>query len=321
MMHMPISILRTLLSILGITLVVSINGVFVVWLERKVAGHMQFRLGPTEVGPAGLLQTVADGIKLVSKQIIFPRSADTVIFVLAPVICLVPVFVALVPVPFSTSLQAHELDIGLLLVIALGLLNTLGILLAGWGCDNKYALLGASRAVAQILAYKIPLLLCVLPVILLASSFSLRQIVLAQQQSGWFVLYQPVAFLVYLVAITMETNRSPFDFAEAESELVAGFHTEYSGMMFSLFFLAEYTYMFLASSMAAVLFLGGWMGPLLPGPVWMVLKIYFFIFLMMWFRWTFPRVRIDQMLTFGWKILLPLALINLLITAGVMAAL
>ena len=316
-----ISIIRTLLSILGITLVVGLNAVFVVWLERKVAGHMQYRLGPTEVGPAGLLQTVADGLKLVSKQIIFPRAADTPIFILAPIICLVPVFVALIPVPFSETIQAHELDMGLLLVIALGLLNTLGILLAGWGCDNKYALLGASRAVAQILAYKIPLLLCILPIILLSGTFSLREIVVAQDHSMWFALYQPVAFLIYLIAITMETNRSPFDFAEAESELVAGFHTEYSGMMFSLFFLAEYTYMFVAAAIASVLFLGGWLGPFFPGPVWMLLKIYFFLFLMMWFRWTFPRVRVDQMLSFGWKILLPISLLNFLLTAGVMAAL
>lgn len=313
-----ISVLQTILTILGITLVIGINAVFVVWLERKIAGHMQFRLGPTEVGPRGLLQTVADGLKLVSKQIIFPKAADTPIFILAPIVCLVPVFVALIPIPFSSTLQVHELDIGLLLVIALGLLNTLGILLAGWGCDNKYALLGASRAVAQILAYKIPLLLCVLPVILLAGSFSLREIVLAQE-NVWFALYQPLAFLIYIIAITMETNRSPFDFAEAESELVAGFHTEYSGMAFSLFFLAEYTYMFLASAVASVIFLGGWHGPILPGVVWMLLKIYLFLFLMMWFRWTFPRVRIDQMLSFGWKVLLPISLLNFLVTAGLMA--
>ena len=316
-----ITIIRTLLSILGITVVVGVNAIFVVWFERKVAGHMQYRLGPREVGPFGLLQTVADGLKLVSKQIIFPLSADKPIFILAPIICLVPVFIALLPVPFSATWQAHELDVGLLLVIALGLLNTLGILLAGWGCDNKYALLGASRAVAQILAYKIPLLLCILPIILLAGSFSLRDIVLVQEQSTWFALYQPVGFVVYLIAITLETNRSPFDFAEAESELVAGFHTEYSGMMFSLFFLAEYTYMLVASAIAAILFLGGWLGPFFPGPVWMLIKIYFFLFMMMWFRWTFPRVRIDQMLSFGWKILLPIALLNFLITAGVMAAL
>lgn len=315
-----ISILRSLLTIAGITVVIGINAVFVVWLERKVAGHMQYRLGPTEVGPKGLLQTVADGLKLVSKQIIFPSAADKPIFILAPIVCLVPVFVALVPVPFSETLQAHELDISLLLVIALGLLNTLGILMAGWGSDNKYALLGASRAVAQILAYKVPLLLCILPVIMLSGSFSLREIVVAQDPV-WFAVYQPVAFFIYLIAITMETNRSPFDMAEAESELVAGFHTEYSGMSFSLFFLAEYTYMFLASAVAAILFLGGWHGPFLPGVVWMLLKIYFFLFMMMWFRWTFPRVRVDQMLNFGWKLLLPVSLLNFLFTAAVMAIL
>ena len=315
-----ISILRSLLTIIGVSVTIGLNAVFVVWLERKVAGHMQYRLGPTEVGPVGLLQTVADGLKLVSKQIIFPTAADKPIFVLAPIICLVPVFVAILPVPFSDTLQGHELDIGLLLVIALGLLNTLGILMAGWGSDNKYALLGASRAIAQICAYKIPLLLCILPVIMLSGSFSLRGIVNAQDPV-WYAVYQPVAFFIYIIAITMETNRSPFDFAEAESELVAGFHTEYSGMAFSLFFLAEYSYMFLASAIASILFLGGWHGPFLPGVVWMLLKIYFFLCLMMWFRWTFPRVRVDQMLNFGWKLLLPVSLLNFLITAGVMAIL
>jgi len=234
-MMTTISPLTTLLSLLGITAVVALNAVIVVWMERKVAGHMQFRLGPMEVGPHGLMQTLADGIKLVAKQIIIPHHADTPLFLLAPVVCLVPVFVALMPVPFSETMQVHDLEIGLLLVVALGLLNTVGILLAGWGSDNKYALLGAARAIAQILAYKIPLLLCILPIILLSGSFSLKEIVLAQND-GWYCFSQPLAFIVYIVTITMETNRSPFDFAEAESELVAGFHTEYSGMTFSIFF-------------------------------------------------------------------------------------
>jgi NADH-quinone oxidoreductase subunit H len=271
-----------------------------------------------EVGPHGLLQTLADGIKLVSKQFVIPREADKALFLLAPVVSLVPIFAAMVPLPFSETMQAWELNIGLLLVIALGLLNTLGILLAGWGSNNKYALLGGARAVAQILAYKIPLLLCIMTIIMMAGTFSLREIALAQSH-GWYVLYQPVLFIVYIITVTLETNRSPFDFAEAESELVAGFHTEYSAMGFSLFFLAEYSYMFIASGLATVLFLGGWRGPFLPGPVWTLIKIYGLIFLMMWFRWTFPRVRIDQMLTFGWKILLPISLLNFLITAGVLA--
>lgn len=309
--------LRIIFSALAIMVIISINAMFLVWFERKIAGFMQFRLGPMEVGFRGILQTVADGIKLVSKQLVIPKSADKPLFILAPIVSLVPIFVAIMPIPFSETLQIWEINIGLLLVIALGLLNTLGILLAGWGSDNKYALLGGSRAVAQILAYKIPLLLIVLTIILLAGSFSLRDIALAQQNC-WYVVIQPVAFILYIIAITLETNRSPFDFAEAESELVAGFHTEYSGMVFSLFFLAEYSYMFLAAALAVLLFLGGWSGPLLPGPIWFLLKLYLIIFAMIWFRWTFPRVRIDQMLHFGWKILLPLTLINFLITAGVL---
>jgi NADH-quinone oxidoreductase subunit H len=315
---MNISLFTICAYLLGIAALVGLNAVILVWLERKVAGHMQFRYGPMEVGPHGLLQTLADGIKLVSKQFVIPREADKALFLLAPVVSLVPIFAAMVPLPFSETMQAWELNIGLLLVIALGLLNTLGILLAGWGSNNKYALLGGARAVAQILAYKIPLLLCIITIIMMAGTFSMREIALAQSH-GWYVLYQPVLFIVYIITVTLETNRSPFDFAEAESELVAGFHTEYSAMGFSLFFLAEYSYMFIAAGLATVLFLGGWRGPFLPGPVWTLIKIYGLIFLMMWFRWTFPRVRIDQMLTFGWKILLPISLLNFLITAGVLA--
>jgi NADH-quinone oxidoreductase subunit H len=310
--------LQIILSIVSIMVIMSINAMFLVWLERKVAGHMQFRLGPMEVGFHGILQTVADGIKLVSKQFVMPRSADKPLFLMAPIVCLVPIFVAVMPIPFSETIQIWEVEIGLLLVIALGLLNTVGILLAGWGSNNKYALLGGSRAVAQILAYKIPLLLIVLTIILMAGSFSLREIAL-EQQDCWYVVIQPLAFILYIIAITLETNRSPFDFSEAESELVAGFHTEYSGMCFSLFFLAEYSYIFIAAALAVLLFLGGWSGPFIPGPIWFLLKLYLVIFLMIWFRWTFPRVRIDQMLNFGWKIMLPLTLVNFLITAAVIA--
>ncbi len=315
---MNVSFVAIICYLLGISAVVGLNAVILVWLERKVAGHMQFRYGPMEVGPHGLLQTLADGIKLVSKQLVIPDKADKPLFLLAPVVSLVPIFAAMMPLPLSESVQAWELNIGLLFIIALGLLNTLGILLAGWGSNNKYALLGGSRAVAQILAYKIPLLISVMTIIMMSGSYSLRDIVLAQNH-GWYVLYQPLLFIVYITAITLETNRSPFDFSEAESELVAGFHTEYSGMGFSLFFLAEYSYMFIAAALASILFLGGWQGPWLPGPVWSLIKIYGIIFLLMWFRWTFPRLRIDQMLSLGWKILLPITLVNFLVTAGVLA--
>ncbi len=313
-----INLLHIVISLLGIMGMVSLNAVLVVWLERKTAGRMQFRHGPMEVGFHGILQTLADGIKLVSKQLVAPSHADTALFIMAPVVSLVPIFVAMMPIPFSATILAHETDTGLLLVIALGLLNTLGILLAGWGSDNKYGLLGGTRAVGQILAYKIPLLLTVLTIVILAGSFSLREI--ATSQNGlWNAFMQPVAFLIYIVCIVLETNRSPFDMAEAESELVAGFHTEYSGMAFSMFFLAEYSYMFVAAALATVMFLGGWHGPILPAPIWFILKVYFLLFLMIWFRWTFPRVRIDQMLMMGWKVLLPISLINFLITAVVLA--
>lgn len=315
---MNISLISVVSYLVGIAALVGLNAVVLVWLERKVAGHMQFRYGPMEVGPHGILQTLADGIKLVSKQLLIPNEADKPLFLLAPIVSLVPIFAAMIPIPFTDTIQAWELNIGLLLIIALGLLNTLGILLAGWGSNNKYALLGGSRAVAQILAYKIPLLISIMTIIMMSGSYSLRDIAISQE-GCWNIVYQPLLFIIYIIAITLETNRSPFDFSEAESELVAGFHTEYSGMGFSLFFLAEYSYMFIAAALTSILFLGGWQGPFLPPLVWSLLKIYGIIFLMMWFRWTFPRVRIDQMLSFGWKILLPLSLINFLITAGVLA--
>ncbi len=296
---------------------VGLNTLFLVWMERKVAGHMQVRIGPKEVGPYGLLQTLADGIKLLAKQIITPRESDFILFRLAPHVALIPAVMCFLVIPFSSYIQARDIDFGVLLLLALAMLNGLGILMAGWGSANKYALIGAFRSVAQGIAYEIPMLISILSVIIMVKSFKMQAII-EYQSPLWNIFYQPIAFLVYFICAVAESNRSPFDLPEAESELVAGFHTEYAGMGFGIFFLAEYSYMFVSCSLATVLFLGGWKGPVLPGIVWFVMKVYLLLFIIMWFRWTFPRTRFDQLMNFSWKILIPVSFANLIITALVM---
>jgi NADH-quinone oxidoreductase subunit H len=310
----------------------TVNALFLVYLERKVSAWMQRRMGPTEVGPWGLLQTAADMVKLISKQLMTPKGVDKPLYHLAPLVVFAPVVAVVGLFPFSRDLAILNIDLGLILVFAFAGLGIIGIFMAGWGSHNKYALLGAMRSVAQNISYEVPLILSTLSIVLMASAMehgiqvdgtaldinglNLAHVALLQHDVGyWFVLTQPVAAVIYLIAATAETNRAPFDIPEAESELIAGFHTEYSGMRFAIFFFAEYSNMFIVSMVAAVLFLGGWSGPLLPGPVWFLLKVYGVIFTMMWFRWTFPRLRFDQLMTFCWAILVPLSILNLLVTA------
>ncbi len=306
--------------ILGIVLTlgfIQFNSLFLIWLERKVAGHMQLRLGPMEVGPHGIIQTIADGIKLVGKQLITPRYVDKWLFMLAPVIVLMPVPLAFLVLPVHPGVVVLDMNVGILLIFGFSTLNVLTILMAGWGSHNKYSLLGAIRAVAQNIAYESPLLVTVITAVLWARSLNMSAIVDAQDKI-WFVFtpWGALAFLIFLISATAETNRAPFDLPEAESELVAGFHTEYSGMRFAMFFLAEYTNMFIVSAVGVTLFLGGWRGPILPGFIWFLLKSYVLVFMFLWFRWTFPRVRFDQLLGFAWKVLLPIALVNLVVTGG-----
>jgi NADH-quinone oxidoreductase subunit H len=304
-------------SLIGVIGLVAVNALFLIWMERKVSAHMQLRPGPMEVGFHGALQTIADALKLIGKELITPKDVDTLIYLLAPIVMFLPVLVCFVVIPFSPTMLIRDLNVGLLLIFAFSTLSVLAILMAGWSSNNKYSLLGAIRSVAQNIAYEIPLLITAMSIILMAGSFKPSDIV-AQQSWIWNIFLQPLAFLLFITCGTAETNRAPFDIPEAESELVAGFHTEYSGMRFAIFFLAEYTNMFIVSAVATVLFLGGWHGPILPPVVWFLLKVYAMIFLMMWFRWTFPRLRFDQLITFAWKILIPLALANLILTALVM---
>jgi NADH-quinone oxidoreductase subunit H len=260
---------------------------------------------------------VADALKLMGKELITPEEVDRPVYLMAPIIIFLPVLLSFLVIPFSETWIIQDMNVGIVLILGFSTLAVLAILMAGWSSNNKYAVFGAIRSVAQNVAYEIPLLITVMSIVLMVGSFKLTDIVAAQSKT-WFVLVQPLAFILYVICATAETNRAPFDLPEAESELVAGFHTEYSGMRFALFFLAEYTNMFIVSAVATVLFLGGWRGPYLPGVVWFLLKVYAVIFLLMWFRWTFPRVRFDQLVTFAWKILIPLAFVNLLLTAFVL---
>jgi NADH-quinone oxidoreductase subunit H len=307
-------------GLLIILVFVPLNSAFLVWVERKVAGHIQLRPGPMEVGPHGIFQTLIDAVKLMSKEMITPKMADKLLFWLAPIIIIIPAIVCFVVIPFSPVMQVREMNVGILLIFSFSSLTVLSILMGGWASNNKYALIGAVRAVAQNVAYEIPLLLSTMSVIIMTNSFKMSEIT-AAQSSVWFIFYQPVAAVIFFISTTAETNRAPFDLVEAESELVSGFHTEYTGMRFALFFLAEYTNMFIAASMGAVLFFGVWHGPFFPGLIWFVVKVYILIFVIIWVRWTFPRLRFDQLMNFAWKFMIPAALFNLMITAVVLKVL
>ena len=311
-----------IVGLVGVLALVQVNALFLVWLERKVAAHIQLRIGPKEVGPFGILQTIVDGVKLVSKELITPRHVDKKLFMLAPVAIFLPVLVSFVVIPFSEKLQIRDLNVGLLVVFAFSTFNVLAILVGGWASNNKYSLLGAVRSVAQNIAYEIPLLLTVLSALLWSNSLQMSKIV-ESQSTVWNAFWMPVAALIYLICATAETNRAPFDIPEAESELVAGFHTEYGGMRFALFFLAEYSNMLIVAAVATTLFFGGWK-PLpffgflpVPGLIWFLAKTYVLIFVVIWVRWTFPRLRFDQLMNFCWKIMIPAALLHLIVYAGI----
>jgi NADH-quinone oxidoreductase subunit H len=292
----------------------ALNALFIIWLERKLAARIQIRRGPNRVGPWGLLQTLADTGKMLIKEDIIPDAADRAVFKAAPLLVLASTFLLFVVLPFGKGLVPADLNVGLVYFLAIGGLSVIGILAGGWASNNKYSLMGGMRSAAQIVSYEIPAVLTVLSVALLAGSLRMGDIVRAQPAYG-YVLLQPVGFLLFLVASNAEINRGPFDLPESDSELVSGFVTEYSAMRFAFFFLAEYTNLFLAGAFAATLFLGGWRGPLLPPVVWFLLKSYFVVFILIWIRWTFPRLRVDHLMQLSWKVLLPLALANLVVTA------
>jgi NADH-quinone oxidoreductase subunit H len=295
-----------------------------VYAETKIAGFMQDRIGPKRVGPHGLLQTVADALKLMFKEAIYPAGADKKLFIIAPCLVVLGAFLSFVVVPFGSRLQAADLNIGVFYVVAVSSLSTVGLIMAGWASNNKYALFGAMRSAAQIVSYEIPAVMILLTVVMMVGSLSLQDIVWAQQGGlqNWFLFryfpLMPIAFLIFFTAGLAECNRAPFDIPEAESELVAGFHTEYSGFFFAMFFMAEYTEMFIISAVSSVLFLGGYwaphpalqqIGPIGLGPLWLMAKALLLVFVMMWLRWTLPRLRVDQLMYVAWKVLLPIAMV------------
>lgn len=305
----------------------AVAGLYLVLLERKVAAWFQLRIGPNRVGPWGLLQTMADALKLVSKELTSTIKIDKFLYNLAPYFVIVSALMAMAIFPFSKQFQAFDINIGVFFLIAISSIGVIGILLAGWSSNNKYALIGAMRSGLQTISYELSVGLSILTMVLLTGTLQLSEIVEAQRTGGWLILQghipSIIAFMIFMVAGTAETNRAPFDLVEAESELGAGFHTEYSGMKFAYFFLAEFINMFIISSIAVVLFFGGWLSPFgitdnitwFPEVIWFVIKVAGLIFLMMWFRWTFPRLRVDQLLTLEWKYLLPLNLMNLMLMA------
>jgi NADH-quinone oxidoreductase subunit H len=315
---------KALETTVTISLILAIP-LFIVYAERKISAFMQARLGPMHTGPWGLLQTPADTLKLLFKEDIVPAGADTFVHLLAVVLAAAPVFVCFAPVPFGKGFPLINLDTGILFVFAISGISTLGILAAGWGSANKFSMLGGIRGAAQMVSYEIPRALSVVPVVLFYSSLNLQTIASAQSlrwhgwMPKWFIFYPvigQVAFIVFLIASVAETNRIPFDIPEAESELVSGYHTEYSGMKFAFFFLAEYVYVFLSSALVATLFFGGADGPaFLPSWAWFLLKTSGVVFLFLWFRWTFPRLRVDRLMQFCWQFLLPLSLINIVLAA------
>jgi NADH-quinone oxidoreductase subunit H len=312
----------------------AIGPIIYVYAERKIAGFMQDRLGPMRVGPYGVLQTIADGIKLMFKEAIYPAGADKLLFLLAPCLVVLGAYLSFLVLPFGGQLQGADLNVGIFYVVAVSSLSTVGLIMAGWASNNKYALFGAMRSAAQIVSYEIPAVMTILTIVMIVGSLSLQDIVVAQAGGlqNWFLFryfpLMPVAFLIFFTAGLAECNRTPFDIPEAESELVAGFHTEYSGFFFAMFFMAEYSEMFVVSATASVLFLGGWWSPVpgLPwtqhlGPIglgwfWLIFKSWFLIFVMMWLRWTLPRLRVDQLMYVAWKVLLPMAMGLVVVVGG-----
>jgi NADH-quinone oxidoreductase subunit H len=316
-----------LIAKLGVVLLVLLLlAAYLVWLERKFLARLQIRYGPNRAGKFGLLQPIADTIKMLTKEDIVPAAADRFIFLLAPAVVATTALMMFGVVPFGSSLTLFgekvplvisDLNVGLLYVFALSSLGVYGVAMGGWASNSKYSLLGGIRGAAQMISYELALGLSLVPIVMLADSFSIVEIVKAQEKYP-FILVQPFAFVIFMISAMAESKRIPFDMPEAENELGAGYHTEYSGIRFGLFFLGEYVHLQVLGALVAVLFLGGWRGPILPPPVWLLIKIIFVALVMIWVRGTLPRLRYDQLMALGWKVLIPLALINIMVTGAIL---
>jgi len=312
-------LIRSIIIVLAVLLGVVATAAGLIWLERRLLGLWQDRYGPNRAGPFGLLQVAADMIKIFTKEDWVPPFADKAVFVIAPAIIVVTTLLAFAVIPVAPGIEVANLNIGVLFFLAMSSLGVYSIALAGWSSDNKYSLLGGLRAAAQMLSYEVFMGLSLVGVIMLAGSFSLPEIVQAQRKM-WFCIPQFPGLIIFIIAGLAETRRIPFDLPEAENELVAGYHTEYSGMKFGMFFVGEYIGVALISALIATLFFGGWLGPILPPLVWLILKTFFFICGFILVRASLPRVRYDQLLSFGWKLMLPLSLINIVVTGGILLA-
>lgn len=308
------SVLRVLIGIVILTVIVLVNTVVVMYCERKWLGHMQGRMGPMRTGYHGIVQPIADAVKLLGKEDLVPEGADRVLFLIAPALAFAPAVLVYAAMPWVEQIAGASFDVGIFFVFAITALPPVGVLIAGWASANKYALIGGFRAAAQQVSYEIPMILSTVGIVMLAGSMKLSSIVEAQAHV-WNIVTQPLAFLLFFIGILAEVNRTPFDIPEAESELVAGFNVEYSSMRFALFFVAEYMNVFTVSLLTTLLFLGGWNGPALPDIVWLLSKTYVVVFLIIWVRATFPRFRVDQLMTVSWKLLVPAALVNLALAA------
>lgn len=306
-------------TIFGVLIVALTIAAGLIWLERRLLALWQDRYGPNRVGPFGLMQVMADMIKIFFKEDWIPPFADKTVFVLAPVIIMVTVLMSFAVLPIAPGIVVADLNVGLLFILAMSSLGVYSVVLAGWSSDNKYSLLGALRAAAQMLSYEVFMGLSLMGVVLLAGSFNLVQIIDAQR-GLWFVIPQFLGFVLFLIAGVAETRRLPFDLPEAESELVAGYHSEYSGMKFGMFFVGEYLGVTLISALISIFFFGGWLGPILPPIVWFLLKTFFFVCFFILLRASLPRPRFDQLMAWGWKVMLPLAIVNLLVTGAIVLA-
>ena len=303
-----------IINFIIVVIIVVLAALILILLERKIAGWTSQRTGPNRLGPRGWFQTIADALKLMGKEDVTPAGADKLIFKIAPMIIFSLPMMTLGVIPYGDGMAPLNLDLGIFYFVAISSISTLAFLMAGWGSNNKYSLLGAMRAVAQMVSYEIPLLFSLLGVVMITQSFNLNVIVKAQSTVPFIVL-QPLAFVIFIIAGLAELNRAPFDLVEADQEVVAGPFTEYTGLRWGLFFLGEYGNMTAMAALGATVFLGGWQGPLiLPGFVWFFMKTGIIIFFMMWVRWTFPRIRIDHLMHLAWKVLLPLAILNILLT-------
>ncbi len=310
-------VIYLVIGFLSVLIVVNVPMILVplmIWMERRLLGRLQNRLGPNRVGPFGILQPAADGIKILTKEDLVPAGADKIVFNIAPVAMMVPVLLMFTVIPFGGKTFLTDLNVGILFIVAITALDTIAVFMAGWASNNKYALFGAMRAVAVLVSYEIPLVLSIMGVVLVVGSMSLNDIVLAQ--SSWpMILYQPLGFIILFIAVSAELNRTPFDLLEAESEIIAGFHTEYSGMKFVMFLTAEGIALVGYAAVIATLFLSGWEGPGFPGYIWLLIKILFLFGLFVWTRATLPRLRIDQVMALAWKFMFPLSLVNAAIAA------